>query len=194
MSPPWESDSAPYAERDRHADLVEAIARHRDRQAFSELFQHFAPRVKGYLLRLRADESLAEELAQEVMVTVWRKAEQFDRRQASVATWVFRIARNRRIDAIRRAKKPDLDPNDPLLLPPPNEAADVAMTTAEREREVRAALLTLPPEQKDLLRAAFYDGLTQREISDQTGVPLGTVKSRMRLAFQKLKARLEGEP
>ncbi len=194
MSPPWESDSAPYAERDRHADLVEAIARHRDRQAFSELFQHFAPRVKGYLLRLRADEGLAEELAQEVMVTVWRKAEQFDRRQASVATWVFRIARNRRIDAIRRAKKPDLDPNDPLLLPPPNEAADVAMTTAEREREVRTALLTLPPEQKDLLRAAFYDGLTQREISDQTGVPLGTVKSRMRLAFQKLKARLEGEP
>jgi RNA polymerase sigma-70 factor (ECF subfamily) len=194
VSPPWESDSAPYAERDRHADLVEAIARHRDRQAFSELFQHFAPRVKGYLLRLRADEGLAEELAQEVMVTVWRKAEQFDRRQASVATWVFRIARNRRIDAIRRAKKPDLDPNDPLLLPPPNEAADVAMTTAEREREVRTALLTLPPEQKDLLRAAFYDGLTQREISDQTGVPLGTVKSRMRLAFQKLKARLEGEP
>lgn len=194
MSPPWESDSAPYAERDRHADLVEAIARHRDRQAFSELFQHFAPRVKGYLLRLRADEGLAEELAQEVMVTVWRKAEQFDRRQASVATWVFRIARNRRIDAIRRAKKPDLDPNDPLLLPPPNEAADVAMTTAEREREVRTALLTLPPEQKDLLRAAFYDGLTQREIADQTGVPLGTVKSRMRLAFQKLKARLEGEP
>lgn len=194
MSPPWESDSAPYAERDRHADLVEAIARHRDRQAFSELFQHFAPRVKGYLLRLRADEGLAEELAQEVMVTVWRKAEQFDRRQASVATWVFRIARNRRIDAIRRAKKPDLDPNDPLLLPPPNEAADVAMTTAEREREVRTALLTLPPEQKDLLRAAFYDGLTQREIADQTGIPLGTVKSRMRLAFQKLKARLEGEP
>jgi RNA polymerase sigma-70 factor, ECF subfamily len=193
VSPPWESDSAPYPERDRFADLMEAIAAHQDRAAFTALFAHFAPRVKGYLLRLRADEALAEELAQEVMVTVWRKAALFDRKQASVSTWIFRIARNRRIDAIRRARKPELDPNDPLLLPPPQEAADDRLQGADRELEVRAALSILPDEQKSLLRQAFYDGLTQREIADQTGIPLGTVKSRMRLAFQKLRARLDGE-
>jgi RNA polymerase sigma-70 factor (ECF subfamily) len=182
-----------HALRDRHADLMEAIARRRDRAAFVELFTWYGPRVKGYLLRIGADAALAEELAQDVMVTVWRKAELFDRRQASVSTWVFRIARNRRIDALRRTKRPELDPHDPLLAPTPPEAADDLLSASEREHLVRAALAELPEEQRKLLRQAFYEGLTHREIADVTGTPLGTVKSRLRLAFAKLRARLEGE-
>jgi RNA polymerase sigma-70 factor, ECF subfamily len=172
---------------------MEAIANHQDRAAFAELFAWYAPRVKGYLLRLGADDSLAEELAQDVMVTIWRKADLFDRRQASVGTWVFRIARNRRIDAVRRTKKPELDPNDSLLLPPPLAGADEMLDGVDREARVRLAMVDLPDEQKVLLKQAFYDGLTHREIADTTGVPLGTVKSRLRLAFQKLRARLAGD-
>jgi len=172
---------------------MEAIANHQDRAAFAELFAWYAPRVKGYLLRLGADDSLAEELSQDVMVTIWRKADLFDRRQASVGTWVFRIARNRRIDAIRRARKPELDPNDQSLLPPPLESAEDVIDGVDREARVRLAMVDLPDEQKILLKQAFYDGLTHREIAETTGIPLGTVKSRLRLAFQKLRARLPGD-
>jgi RNA polymerase sigma-70 factor (ECF subfamily) len=170
---------------------MEAVAARQDRAAFAELFAYYGPRVKSYLLRLGADDGQAEELAQEVMVTVWRKAALFDRRQASVSTWLFRIARNRRIDAIRRTRRPELDPNDPLLMPAPAASASEAMEAQDTERVVRAAMLTLPEEQKDLLRQAFYDGLSHREIAERTGTPLGTVKSRLRLAFQKLRGRLE---
>lgn len=190
--PPWDSASAPpNPDRERFADLMEAIAARQDRAAFAELFAYYAPRVKSYLLRLGADDGQAEEIAQEVMVTVWRKAALFDRRQASVSTWLFRIARNRRIDAIRRTRRPELDPNDPLLMPAPATDAAGLVEAQDRERVVRAAMQTLPDEQKDLLRQAFYDGLSHREIAERTGTPLGTVKSRLRLAFQKLRGRLE---
>lgn len=179
-------------QRERFADLMEAIAARQDREAFGELFAYYAPRVKGYILRLGSGEAVAEELAQEVLITVWRKAALYDRSQASVSTWIFRIARNRRIDALRRNAKPDLDPEDPGLLPEPPIAPDAALTALEREERVREALTDLPGEQLSLLQAAFYQGLSHREIADTTGLPLGTVKSRIRLAFAKLRARLEG--
>lgn len=181
------------ADRDRFADLMELVAARQDKAAFSQLFAYYGPRVKSYLLRLGADDGQAEELAQEVMVTVWRKAHLFDRRQASVSTWLFRIARNRRIDAIRRTRKPQLDPNDPLLLPAAAADATEAIEQQDRERVIRDAMQDLPEEQKALLRQAFYDGLSHREIAEQSGTPLGTVKSRMRLAFQKLRGRLEAD-
>jgi len=179
-------------ERDRFADLMEAVAIHKDKAAYGELFAYYGPRVKAYLMRLGADNALAEELAQDVMVTVWRKADLFDRTQASVSTWLFRVARNKRIDAIRRTTKPELDPNDPLLLPSAPPAADQVITGAERDQLVRAAIVELPEEQRQLLQQAFYDGLSHREISEQTGTPLGTVKSRLRLAFLKLRSKLDG--
>jgi RNA polymerase sigma-70 factor (ECF subfamily) len=179
------------AQRDRFADLMEAVAQHKDKAAYGELFAYYGPRVKAYLMRLGADNALAEELAQDVMVTVWRKAELFDRAQASVSTWLFRVARNKRIDAIRRTTKPELDPNDPLLLPSVPEAADHSMLGAERDHLVREAMVDLPQEQRLLLQQAFYDGLSHREIAEQTGTPLGTVKSRLRLAFLKLRAKLD---
>jgi RNA polymerase sigma-70 factor, ECF subfamily len=178
-------------ERDHFSDLMERVALHKDKAAYGQLFSYYGPRVKAYLLRLGADDALAEELAQEVMVIVWRKSELFDRTQASVSTWLFRIARNKRIDAIRRTRKPELDPNDPLLLPSAPMAADNLMSGAQRDQLVRDAMVDLPAEQKLLLQQAFYEGLSHREIADRTGTPLGTVKSRLRLAFLKLRAKLE---
>lgn len=178
-------------DRDHFADLVEAIAHRQDRQAFAEIFNYYGPRVKGYMLRLGAGDALGEELAQEVMITVWRKAHLFDRAQASVSTWIFRIARNKRIDVARRLNRPELDPEEPALLPEAPLAADEALSALEQEERVRVVLAELPGEQLTLLQQAFYEGLSHREIAERNGLPLGTVKSRIRLAFAKMRARLD---
>ncbi len=181
--------SAPQDRRSLDA-LVEAVATG-DRAAFARVFEFYAPRVKAYLLRLNSSDALAEELTQEVMLSVWRKASSFDRAQASASTWIFRIARNRRIDAARRMAKPELDPNDPALMPPAAQAPDEFAHAAGRENRVRAALAELPDEQVMLLQMAFFDGLSHRDIADRIGAPLGTVKSRLRLAFDKLRRVLD---
>ena len=146
--------------------------------------------MKAYLTRLGLDGAQAEEVTQEVMVAVWRKAASFDARQASVSTWIFRIARNRRIDVFRRGQRETLDASDPAFEPPAEVRPDGAAETAEREAQVRRAMEALPPEQRDLVRRAFYEDLSHSEIAASTGVPLGTVKSRLRLAFAKLKLTL----
>lgn len=176
--------------RARHAALVRAIADRADRDAFRVLFDHYAPRVKGFLSRQGLDDARAEELAQEVMVVVWRKAASFDPAKASVSTWIFRIARNRRIDVFRRDRTAVLDGEDPGLRPPetpdPQEAADAG----QRQGLIARALAQLPAEQQDLIRRAFYDELSHSEIAERTGLALGTVKSRLRLAFAKLRSAL----
>jgi len=180
-------------DRAHFADLLVAVGARQDRAAFAELFAYYAPRVKSYLMRLGSDGAQAEEIAQDVMVNVWRKATLFDRTQASVSTWIFRIARNRRIDVFRRARRPDLDPEEPMILPAGVEAPEARVESRETETRVRAALRGLPEEQVNLLKLAFYEGLSHREIAERIGVPLGTVKSRIRLAFAKMKARLEDD-
>lgn len=178
-------------ERDRLADCVEQIARAKSRAAFSEVFEYFAPRLKSYLIRLGSEASSAEEIMQDVMLNVWRKAEQYDRRQASVSTWIFRIARNRRIDTLRRLNKPDLDAEDPMLQPAESEQPDITVNRVQIEAQVRTAIDTLPEEQIILLKAAFYEGLSHSEIAKKFDLPLGTVKSRIRLAFLRLRGSLE---
>lgn len=180
-------------ERTRLADCVEQIAAVKSRAAFSEIFEHFAPRLKSYLMRLGSDPSSAEEIMQEVMLNVWRKAEQYDRNQASVSTWIFRIARNRRIDNHRRINKPDLDAEDPMLKPAESEQPDITVNRLQIETIVRREIETLPEDQLVLLKAAFYEGLSHSEIAKTYGLPLGTVKSRIRLAFQRLRGNLERE-
>ena len=111
-------------------DLMSAVAERRDRAAFVRLFELFGPRVKAYLIRQGADGATAEDLVQDVMLTVWHRAAQYDRRKAAFSTWVFTIARNRRIDILRRAKRPEIDPEDPALAPDPEEPADPAVRVA----------------------------------------------------------------
>ncbi len=173
--------------------LIEQVAQSQDQAAFAELFDHFAPRIKGYLMQLGSDAATAEEIAQEAMVILWRKAALFDASKASASTWLFRIARNRRIDALRRQKSGALDAEDPSLHPVAPEDADVQMDAGLREERVRAAISQLPENQREVVRQAFFLGLSHSEIAEQTGLPLGTVKSRIRLAFARLRQLLEAD-
>jgi RNA polymerase sigma-70 factor (ECF subfamily) len=191
--PPSETADQEADQGAEFAALVERIASHADRAAFTRLFAYYAPRVKGYLMRLGLGGAESEEVCQEVMVAVWRKAASFDRRQASVATWIFRIARNRRIDAFRRAQRHTLDAHDPAFQPEAEAAPDSAAEAIQREAQLRAAMAELPPEQRDLVRVAFYEDLSHSQVAERTGLPLGTVKSRLRLAFAKLRLRLEAD-
>lgn len=180
-------------ERERLAACIEQIASAQSRPAFSEVFAYFAPRLKSYLMRLGSDAAAAEELMQEVMLNVWRKAAQYDRKQASVSTWIFRIARNRRIDSHRRLNKPELDAEDPMLRPAETEQPDITVNRLQMEEVVQREMANLPEDQLLLIKAAFYEGLSHSEIAKKYDLPLGTVKSRIRLAFQRLRGGLERE-
>lgn len=178
-------------DRGRQAGLMRAVAEAGDRAAFAALYDHFAPRLKAWLMRLGAPEDVAEELMQESLITAWRRAASFDPAQASVATWLFTIARNKRIDRLRRERRPEIDPSDPLLVPEPEPAPDAIIDAAQDEAQLRAALQDLPAEQLHLLRLAFFSDLSHRDIATRENLPLGTVKSRIRLALARLKTRLE---
>jgi len=172
--------------------LIHAIATRGDRAAFTALFARFAPRVKGYLLQRGLDGAVAEELAQEVLLIVWRRAAQFDPARASAAAWIFTIARNLRIDAARRTHFA-LPPSDPADEPPEVPPADAILAAEERGTRVRAALAALPAEQADVVRLAFFDDRPHADIERVLGIPLGTVKSRLRLAMSRLRALLEAD-
>lgn len=171
------------------AELIRAVAG-RDREAFGRLFDRYAVRIKAFMLRAGAAEPDADEIAQDVMVSIWRRADSFDPDRAAASTWIFAIARNRRIDMLRRTARPAPDPADPLFQPDPEPDGMARVSLAEREALVRASLATLAPEQREILRMAFYDGLSHGEIAAATGLPLGTVKSRIRLAFRHLRGAL----
>lgn len=172
--------------------MLGAVAEH-DRAAFAALFAHFAPRVKSYMLRLGSDNMQAEELAQEALATVWRKADRYDPSRAAASTWIFTIARNLRIDAFRRSNHPELDPEDPALVPDAPPAADAVVAQKQDAVRIRAALAELPDEQRQVLHMSFFDDKTHTEISDTLDIPLGTVKSRIRLAFGRIRTMLEDE-
>ena len=164
---------------------MELIRDHRDKEAFAAIFSHFAPRVKGFLMKSGAAADLAEECAQDVMVTLWNKAHLFDPSRASVATWIFTIARNRRIDILRKENRPEPEdlPWGPDAEP---DQADVLALQQESSR-LKAAIQALPDAQRDLIQKAYFGDLTHSEIAVQTGLPLGTIKSRIRLALDRLR-------
>jgi len=173
---------------------MRAVAEAGDRPAFAALFRHFAPRIKGFLLRSGADEALADEIAQETMVTLWRRAASFDPARAQVSTWLYTIARNLRIDHHRRAAgsvelpdgwDPEQQPADAHLTP------DELLLTARRGHDLQQALAALPPEQAQVLRLSFFDEHPHARIAHDLGIPLGTVKSRIRLAVTQLRRSLE---
>jgi RNA polymerase sigma-70 factor (ECF subfamily) len=168
--------------------LLHRVAQARDKAAFAALFAHFAPRIKAYLLRLGATSAQAEDLAQEALLSLWRKAHLFDPAKASAATWLFTIARNLRIDALRREKRPALDPED--FLPEAAPEADAVMALAEDEVRLRAALKHLPPDQAAVIEQSFFADKPHSQIAGEMGIPLGTVKSRLRLAMARLRDAL----
>lgn len=167
------------------AGLLVQVRDRQDRAAFAALFRHFAPRVKAFLMKSGAGASLAEECAQEVMATLWQKAHLFDPARASVATWVFTIARNKRIDALRKARRAEPEELDWGPEPEPDQA-EVLEAQEETDRLGRA-LASLPEKQRALIERAFYGDLSHSEIAAETGLPLGTIKSRIRLALDKLR-------
>ncbi len=166
-------------------DHMHRIRDHQDHGAFAELFAHFAPRVKGFLMKSGADASLAEECAQEVMATCWHKAHMFDPTRASVATWIFTIARNRKIDVLRKQRRPE--PED-LGWGPENEPEQADVLVMQQETEILGqALADLPAAQRELIEKAYFGDLSHSEIAAETGLPLGTIKSRIRLALERLR-------
>ncbi|MEO9823355.1 MAG: sigma-70 family RNA polymerase sigma factor [Paracoccaceae bacterium] len=174
------------AERnDDWAAYVLRVKEHQDKQAFAELFRHFAPRVKAFLMKSGAEMTLAEECAQEVMATLWTKAHLFDPTRANVSTWVFTIARNKKIDALRRQRRPE--PEDLAWGPEAEpDQADV-MSIQQESDQLAKAVADLPEKQRELIERAYFGDLSHSEIAEETGLPLGTIKSRIRLALEKLR-------
>ena len=172
-------------------ELLRRIALDRDGDAFRQLFESFAPRVKSYMMRQGADPATAEELAQETLLTVWRKAQLYSGEKGSATTWIYTIARNLRIDRIRRETIWQELPDGLNEEPSDDPAPDVLVSERERSERLKAALKTLPSEQHDVVMLSYIDGLSHSEIAEKMGLPLGTVKSRMRLAYQKLRETVE---
>ena len=165
-----------------------------DRAAFAALFAHFAPRLKAWLMHSGSSEVQAEELVQEAMVKVWRKGAQFDPAQAGASTWIFTIARNLRVDQLRRQGQPTQGLDDAMLdgLVDPTALPDEALHTQRRERLVRAALAGLTDEQVQVIRLSYFDDQPHARIAEVLGIPLGTVKSRIRLALIHLRRLIDG--
>lgn len=171
--------------------LLTAVGQERSVEAFETIFRYYGPRVRSFMAMKTRDAQLAEELMQETMTAVWNKAVQFDPTRGNVSAWIFTIARNLRIDAFRR-KRPVFDENDPVFVADNAPAADVELEGRQDAELLREAMESLPAEQLDVLRRAFFDEASHSTIAEDMGIPLGTVKSRIRLAFDKLRTALEG--
>ncbi len=170
--------------------LMLAVRDNRDKQAFARLFDHFAPRLKGFAIRSGVASGQAEDVVQDVMLAVWNKAHQFDPKRADVSGWIYQIARNRQVDLFRRNSRP---------IPEELKSDDVDTCDAEQivglEQEVsalRTALAALNPSQRELIEQAYLGELSHSEIQEASGIPLGTIKSRIRLGLEKLRHELKG--
>lgn len=177
-------------EADEHARWIEAIAERGDRDAFARLFVFYAPRLKSYLMRGGATPGAAEDFAQDAMLTVWNKAALFDADKASAATWIYVIARNRRLDALRRDRLPMPAPELELALEAP-ALPDANINAAEDAERVRRALARLPSDQQAVLALAFFSDHPYAEVARQLDLPLGTVKSRIRKGMIRLRRLLK---
>jgi RNA polymerase sigma-70 factor, ECF subfamily len=168
-------------------DLLQRIARDRDPQAFRDLFNLFGPRIKAMMMRQGADAAAAEDIAQETLFTVWRKAHLFAAQKGSPATWIYTIARNLRIDRLRRETPYQELPEEVLEIPDDNDPPDAALNREQQRERIGKALEALPPEQYEVVHLSYVEGLSHNEIASLLGAPLGTVKSRMRLAYEKVR-------
>jgi RNA polymerase sigma factor (sigma-70 family) len=171
--------------------LLDAVGKQRSVDAFEALFRYFGPRIKVYMARQTRDAQAAEELMQETMIAVWNKAALFDPARGNVAGWIFTIARNLRVDAHRKDRRPQFDATDPAFVQDDVPPADVGLEEQQDAERLHRAMAELPAEQLELLKRSFFDESSHSMIASQLGIPVGTVKSRIRLAFSKLRASLE---
>ena len=167
-----------------------AVRDQRDKVAFGRLFDHFAPRLKGVICRSGLPPAQAEDIVQDVMLTVWRKAHMFDPGRAQVSAWIYQIARNRQIDILRKHPRPV--PEELKPVEDTEEDASQVVALEQETQALRAALKTLKPAQRDMVERAYLGELTHAEIKAETGLPLGTIKSRIRLGLEKLRHELKG--
>ena len=174
------------------SNLLTKIAEERSDDAFQKLYSQYAPRVKTYMMQQGADPALAEELAQETLLTVWRKASQYSPDRGTAAAWIFTIARNLRIDKLRKDVRWQSLPDDQAEAIPSEAAGqDEMVLISQRRVRVQAALADLPPDQRAVVTLAYIEGLSHSEIAEKLMTPIGTIKSRMRLAYQKVRDALE---
>jgi len=169
------------------------VAQERDREAFGRLFQHFAPLVKAFALSgSPLSASHADELVQEVMIKVWQKADGYNPQKAAASTWIYTIARNCRTDLYRRLQKFDTPINAEDIWPE-DSVEEPFLNLQQRRDEVRVRQLLeeLPQEQRQALAMVYMEGKSHQEVSQELDLPLGTVKSRIRLAMQKLQLMVE---
>ena len=174
--------------RDEQSRWIVAIAESRDKRAFKKLFNYFAPRIKGFCQNNGSTADRADEVVQEAFVNVWRKANLFDPKKASAGAWIFAIARNSRIDLIRKENRPEADTTDPFFEQNEPENPLAVLETERKTRLIRDFVRLLPAEQQEVLNLAFFEEKPHSEVAEELGIPLGTVKSRIRLAFKRIRS------
>lgn len=167
-----------------------AVRDRRDRAAFCALFDYFAPRMRGMMMKSGMSSAVADDIVQDAMLSVWRKSASFNPERADVAGWIFQIARNRQIDIIRKERRPV--PEELATPETTGEHAEQVVAMEQETAKLRAALATLKPEQRELVEKAYLGELTHSEIQVETGLPLGTIKSRIRLGLERLRHELKG--
>jgi RNA polymerase sigma-70 factor (ECF subfamily) len=173
--------------------LIEAVAARRDREAFAVLFDYFAPRIKTFMRRSGASAQSADELAQEAMLAVWSKAQLFDPASVGATAWIFTIARNLRIDAIRRERRTGAGHTveiDHEFHIDDGPQPDASIAASQLESRVRHALALLSEDQLRVIEMSFFEEKAHAEIAQTLSIPLGTVKSRLRLAMNRLRGAL----
>ncbi len=178
---------------DQLAPLIESIARYQDKTAFRNLFKEFGPKIKAYAIKQGMLE-YAEELVQEVMVNIWRRARQFDTSKASASTWLFAITRNARIDMLRKLNRSSNEvhvENEFMLSLPGEGGPSQSYQLAVISKQLRNSLNSLPLEQRDVIAKVYLEDKSHQRVADELELPLGTVKSRVRLALQKLQVILQ---
>lgn len=178
------------SEKDELAAYIEAIAVNKDREAFKRLFSLMAPRIKAYCLKRGSNPAAAEEMAQETMIQVWRRASQFDAQRASVKTWIYTIARNKRIDHFRKEQRPEITAEDLSQNTSPSLDAQDHMELAEAGETLAEKIRDLSAEQAEVIHKAFFEDKTHQVIAEELNLPLGTVKSRIRLALNNLRSSM----
>lgn len=190
MAEKFPAPFSPAGQKDFSALLLR-IAQSSDRAAFAIVFDHFAPRVKSFMMRKGASAELAEDLVQEAMIAVWTKASSYSSERGSASTWIFTIARNLRIDRLRRESSAYFTDLENFDAPSDEVSGDEALNRVQEDSHVARALAQIPPEQRELLILSYVEDVPQSMIAERLKLPLGTVKSRMRLAYRRMRKLLE---